>query len=458
MVVRWREKCGCVGWGVGGWCCAVQAVGVSHRSDSEESEEERRPRARGARRPREEVEPDPLQDDPREDRRLIDRLLDVQPSRPGLTQGQRRLQLERILDWCSAIAITASRVGYRYEWRLSPMPVRWRADDRGVAFHLHDYVSPHGWVPLGQLYGVPPPTDRPLANALGVYPPYEADVAFVGWFARTVRMWRRFRDAEAGLALRRARYAARRQLALRPPAGECVDLCWVQANWELREVAAHCLRWVDVNNPPTEPVTLDRREALPENLHPCGVWGDLLDSPTEREEMGPPPVWPPPDLEALGTPGNVGLVVPAVRGPAEREERAVAVPRPSATAPVAAGEGPVTRRRRGREEETPAAARTEEPALPATRARRGSGGAEPSQPSTGRAPAAVAAEASTAAAAVPAAERSGAGTGGEAVAETADTCLCRCCRPYMVEVPYLLWLGSYRRTAYVDTYWVCGRW
>lgn len=199
-----------MGWDLLVCLRCVHAVGISYRSDSEESEEERRPGARGARQPREEVEPDPLQDDPREDRRLMDRLLDVQPTRPDLTQGQRRLQLERILDWLSAIAITAGRVGYRFEWRLSPMPVRWQVDDRGVAFHLRDYVSPHGWVPLGQLYGVPPPTNRPLANALGVYPPYRADLEYVGWFARTVRMWRRFRDAEAGLARRRARYAARR--------------------------------------------------------------------------------------------------------------------------------------------------------------------------------------------------------------------------------------------------------
>lgn len=189
----------------------------------------------------------------------------------------------------------------------------------------------------------------------------------------------------------------------------------MQANWELREVLAHCLRWVDVNNPPTEPVTLTRREALPENLHPCGVWGDLLESPTDREELGPPPVWPPLDLDALGTPESVGLVVPAVRGPAERESSVVAVQRPSTTAPVAPSAGSMSRGKRGRAEETPPAAQAEERAPPTTRARRGSSVAEPSQPSTGRPRVEPPAEASVAAAAVPATERSGAGTERETV-------------------------------------------
>ena len=69
--------------------------------------------------PREEVEPNPLEDDPRADRRLIDRLLQVQPSRPDCTQGERRVNLERAVDWLNAIAVTISRVGYRIEWRLS---------------------------------------------------------------------------------------------------------------------------------------------------------------------------------------------------------------------------------------------------------------------------------------------------------------------------------------------------
>ena len=295
-----------------------------------------------------------MQDDPRVDRRLVDRLLEVQPSRPDVTQAQRRMQLERAVDWITAVSITVSRVGYRFEWRLSPMPVRWRADDRGVAFELNDYVSQHGWVPLGQLYGVPPPTDEPLRDAMGVYPPYHVDTAYIRWFASTVRTWRRFRDAQGRLAQRRAQYAARREAARRALAGECVGLCWVQENWELRDVAASCLGWVDRNNPPTAPVNLTRRERLPEHLHPCGVWGDLLESPTEREEMGPYAAWPPPDLAALGRPEDVGLVVPAVRTPAEREESAVPPRRPRPT-PRAEGRSRVeTRSKRARVEETPA--------------------------------------------------------------------------------------------------------
>lgn len=121
------------------------------------------------------------------ERSLVERLLQVQPTRASVTQAQRRMLLQCILDWLSAIAITASRMGYRFEWRLSPMAVRWRVDDQGVAFQLKDYLPPHSWVPLGQIYGVPPPTDRPLANAYFVYPPYSVDEEYVASFARTVR-------------------------------------------------------------------------------------------------------------------------------------------------------------------------------------------------------------------------------------------------------------------------------
>ena len=47
-----------------------------------------------------------MQDDPRVDRRLEDRLLDFQPSRPDVTQAQRRMQLERAVDWITAVLIT----------------------------------------------------------------------------------------------------------------------------------------------------------------------------------------------------------------------------------------------------------------------------------------------------------------------------------------------------------------
>ena len=282
------------------------------------------------------------------DRRLIDRLLEVQPSRPDLTQAQRRMQLERMLDWLAALSVTAGRVGFRFEWRLSPMPVRWRVDDRGAAFRLQDYISPHGWVPLGQLYGVPPPTDEPLADAQGVYPPYEVDRQYVAWVARTVRTWRRFRESQGRLARRRAQYAARQQGARPTPAGTYCALCWVQENWELREVTAHCLRWVDRDHPPVEPVALDRREALPENLHPCGVLGDLLESPTVREEMQAPRVWPPGDLESLGSPESVGLVVPSVRRPAEREAEVAVARAQRAATRAASGPAGRTRSKRAR--------------------------------------------------------------------------------------------------------------
>lgn len=116
---------------------------------------------------------------------------------------------------------------------------------------------------------------------------------------------------------------------------------------------AHCLRWVDTRHPPVEPVHLTRTEALPENLHPGGVWGDLLESPTEREEMGPPAEWPPPDLERLGTPADVGLVFPVVRSPAERE--AGAVPPERRAAPPAPRVRPTAeeRERRSRTEAAP---------------------------------------------------------------------------------------------------------
>ena len=163
---------------------------------------------------------------------------------------------------------------------------------------------------------MPPPTDRPLANADFVYPPYSVDQEYVAWFAGTVRTWRQFHDSQARLSRRWEQYASRRLAALRPSAGKCVVLRGVQGNWGLREVMVHSLRWVDTENPPREPVTLGRTQALPENLHPCGVWGDLLESPTEREGMRAPPEWPPPDLERLGSPASAGLVLPAVRGPA----------------------------------------------------------------------------------------------------------------------------------------------
>ena len=118
---------------------------------------------------------------------------------------------------------------------------------------------------------------------------------------------------------------------------------------------AHCLRWVDTRNPPAEPVVLTRTEALPENLHPGGVWGDLLESPTEREEMGPPAEWPPPDLERLGTPPDVGLVFPVLRSPAEREAGAVPPARPSGSAAPRVRPTAEERERRTRTEVAPAA-------------------------------------------------------------------------------------------------------
>ena len=219
--------CGCVSQ-------TVAPVAPVPPEESEVSEVETPQRSRGPRRPRERTEPDPLQDDPRADRSLIERLLQVQPSRPDVTQGQRRLQLERAMDWLNAVAVTVSRVGYRFEWRLSPMPVRWRPDDRGLAFDINEYLTSHSWVPLGQLYGVPPPTDRPLAFADYVYPPYSADKAFVEYFASCVRNWAHFHSSQARLARRRELYAASRQRTSVPArmsapipqlAGECAVLC-----------------------------------------------------------------------------------------------------------------------------------------------------------------------------------------------------------------------------------------
>ena len=88
-------------------------------------------------------------------------------------------------------------------------------------------------------------------------------------------------------------------------------------------MTAHCLRWVNTLRPPVEPIALPRAEALPEHLHPCGIWGDLLESPTEREEMGSPPRWPPPDMDTMEPPPGVTMVYPTVRDPAGRETAAV---------------------------------------------------------------------------------------------------------------------------------------
>lgn len=302
---------------------------------------------------------------------MIDRLLQVQPSRPDVRQAQRRMQLERILDWLSAVGITASRVGYRFEWRLSPMPVRWQVDDRGVPFRLSDFLYSHSWVPLGQLYGVPPPTDRPLAHADYVHPPYSVDLEYVRYYARTVRAWAYFHASQTRLARRREQYARRRSLGLPSTAGECVVLCALQEQWELREVPARCLRWVDTRNPPVEPVQLGRREALPENLHPCGVWGDLQDSPTERGEMGPASEWPLPGIESLGTPADHKILFPVLRSPAEREASAVPPriqPAPAAprVRPTAEERGKRVRTEPAAAARQPGAARAPEPAEPAT--------------------------------------------------------------------------------------------
>ena len=290
----------------------------------------------------------------------------MQPTRPDVTQAQRRLQLERVLDWLNAIAVTVGRVGYRFEWRLSPMPVRWRPDDRGVAFDINDYMTPHSWVPLGQLYGVPPPTDRPLAFADYVYPPYSVDKAFAEYFASCVRAWAHFHNSQVRLARRRELYASRRRLFAAPLAGECVVLCCTQEHWELREVTAHCLRWVNSRCPPVEPIALPRSEALPELLHPCGVWGDVLESPTEREEMGPSESWPPPDMDSIDPPPNVTMVFPAVRDPAGREASTV-VPSRQQEGPPAPRQRPTAEERRKRSRAVPAgpaAPQVEEPSTP----------------------------------------------------------------------------------------------
>lgn len=302
-------------------------------------EEEGVPARTGPRPPREEVEPDPLQDDPRVDRRLLDRLLQVQPSRADITQGQRRMQLERCLDWLDAIAVTVSRAGYRIEWRMSPMPVRWRPDDRGTPFALENYLTSHSWVPLGQVYGSPAPTDRPLPNPDMVYPPYSADQQYVAWVARTIRTWARFHESAERLQRRRERYAERRRRQRESTeTGEVHVCCGFQEDWELVSVPARCLRWVNRNNPPSEPIVLTPEEGIPQHLHPCGIWGDLLESPTQREEVRPhsPPRWPPREVEDLGDVPERDVVFPGVRAPALRERRRVHVlaDRPASPAPL----------------------------------------------------------------------------------------------------------------------------
>ena len=276
--------------------------------------------------PRDKEEPNPLADNPRVDRTLIERLLEVQPSRPDVSQGQRRMQLERAVDWLEAIAVTIGRVGYRIEWRLSPMPVRWRPDDRGLLFDIAEYLTSTGWVPLGQLYGCPPPTDNPLPLADYVYPPYAEDMKYVKYMAETTALWAHFHKSQGRLELRRKRYAERRLQGASARARKFLSLRWFQAHWELRDdVTVRCLRWVNTREPHDEPLVIPRIEALP-SLHPCGVWGDILESPTRREEPTASAPWPPPGMDDIEPPPNVSILYPVLRDPAGREVGGVVPP------------------------------------------------------------------------------------------------------------------------------------
>ena len=135
-------------------------------------------------------------------------------------------------------------------------------------------------------------------------------------------------------------------------------------------MTAHCLRWVNTRRPPVEPIALPRAEALPELLHPCGVWGDVLESPTEREEMGPSESWPPPDMDSIDPPPGVTMVFPAVRDPAGREAATV-VPSRQQVEPPARRQRPTAEERRKRSRgvpTSPAAAPAEEPSTPSAAA------------------------------------------------------------------------------------------
>ena len=301
----------------------LQAPALSRPVDPGSAESISTPRTRGPRLPREDPEPNPLEDDPRADRRLVDRLMQIQPTRPDCTPGERRVNLERAVDWLNAIAVTISRVGYRIEWRLSPMPVRWRPDDRGIPFDLSDYLTDHGWVPLGQLYGCPRPTDNPLPEADFVYPPYSEDERYVAWFAKIVRTWAYFHNSQSHLERRRELYAERMRRFAAARAGRSSALCALQEPWELREVSFRGLRWVDSRRPDLRPQRLSPIDALPEYLHPCGVWGDLLESPTEREEEEPYPPLPMPDMDKVEPPPGATYVFPVLRDPLGREAHSV---------------------------------------------------------------------------------------------------------------------------------------
>ena len=260
------------------------------------------PSRRGARPvPRLEREPDPIDLNPRISDELLRRMAESHPGRSGMSATSRRLLLERSAYWMEAAAITVARAGYRLEWRMCPMPVRYAPCDNGAAFRLHNYLSEKGWIPLGQLWGCPPPTDTPLANPDYVYPPYSADLDFARWFLRATSYWREVSAIDDGAILRRLLHLRRRGILPRP-LGECV--LFVQDNVSLRSVPAVYLAWVQDGRMPSSPVDLRPVERLPSSLHPAGVHGDMLYSPRGAHDIDPPPYF---DIGLLDVRPDVAL-------------------------------------------------------------------------------------------------------------------------------------------------------
>ena len=70
--------------------------------------------------------------------------------------------------------------------------------------------------------------------------------------------------------------------------------------------------------------------------------------------MGSPVLWPPPELDVLGSPESVGLVVPAVRHPSEREANVVAQGRKRAATLAGGGTEKRVRKKQNPAKETSA--------------------------------------------------------------------------------------------------------
>ncbi len=61
--------------------------------------------------------------DPRVPENVLGRMLQATPSRPDVTQAERRYIVEHAIGWLEATAVTLSLAGMRLEWWVSIVPV-----------------------------------------------------------------------------------------------------------------------------------------------------------------------------------------------------------------------------------------------------------------------------------------------------------------------------------------------